>query len=165
MDNLFKFGEESAEDALVVSADLVIGPYKINRGTSNDPELENEVEVDLESLKTQINLTVWEPPRHRVVFFDSLDDCSHYYKNSMGYYEEPEAVRVAGVVKEIDLDYKTAKIEINPNAIFKHPKDDSVKYKLYIRGLTEWKDNKIYFTNIYAYDLVLVEEGEEWKVR
>lgn len=165
MENVFKFGEESAENAIIVSADLVIGPYRINRGTSYDPELEGESEVDLESLKTQINLTVWEPPRHRVVFFDDLEDCANYYRNSMGNYEGPEAIRVAGVVKEIDLDYKTAKIEINPNAIFKHPKDDQVKYKLYIRGLTEWKNNKVYFTNIYAYDLVLVEEGDEWKIK
>ena len=165
MENVFTFGEASAEDALVVTAELIIGPYKINRGSPHDPELDDSVEVDLESLKAQINLTVWEPSRHRVVFFDDLDDCSSYYKSSMKYNEEPEAVRVAGVVKEIDLDYRTAKIEINPDAIFKHPKNDQVKYNLYIRGLTEWKDNKIYFTTIYAYDLVLMEEGETWRVK
>ena len=165
MESVFTFGEPSADDALIVTAELMIGPYRVNRGTSHDPELDDMVEVDENSLKAQINLTVWEPPKHRVVFFDDLDDCMSYYKDSMKYYEEPEPVRVAGVVKEIDLEYRTAKIEVYPDAIFKHPSDDSVKYQLYVRGSTEWKDNKIYFTKIYAYDLVLVEEGEGWRIQ
>ena len=158
MTDVFTFGEASTDDAIVITADLVIGPYRVNRGTSYDPELENEVEVDVESLKTQINLTVWEPPRHRVVFFDSLEDCTAYYKKNMQYYDSPEPVRVAGIVKEIDLEYKKAKVEINPGAIFKLNARSNSKYRLYIRGLVEWKDSKVYFTNIYTYDLVMIEE-------
>lgn len=161
MNDIFRFGEESAEDAIVISADLNLGPFYINRGTSYAPELE-EVEgvtVDMDSLAREVESTVWDSSRHRVVFFDDLEDCAQYYKDNMKYYGEAEAVRVAGTIKELDLLYKRARVEINPRAIFKHPENPDSRYILYIRGLTEWKDNKIYYTRIYSYDLVLVDGG------
>lgn len=162
MDDIFRFGEESAEDAIVISADINLGPFYINRGTSYAPELEQVegITVDMESLSREIASTAGDSSRHRVVFFDDLEDCVQYYKDNMKYYEEVEAVRVAGTIKEIDLLYKRARIEINPRAIFKHPENPDSRYILYIRGLTEWRDNKIYYTRIYSYDLVLVNGGD-----
>lgn len=162
MEDIIKFGESPAEDEYVISATVNLGPFFSNRGTSQNPDLEEltDVEVDMDSLVQEINNTVWDESRHRVVFFDDLEDCANYYKNNMSYYPTQEPVRVAGVIKEIDLAYKTAKIQINPHSIFREPSSRSSRYILYIRGLTEWKD-KIYYTRIYSYDLVLVEGGND----